>query len=93
MTYTALYNDSGIHSLPAAINMMTNLIFKTGELLAGKGSNSTLLAVNSLPWPTDFEKLPYDNSAMSSIILLAMAFTVIPAGFGIEICRERQVRQ
>lgn len=61
------------------------------EFISGMGNNSGLISISSLPWPTNHETLTYNNAAFSSVILLAMAFTVIPAGFGVEVVRDRQV--
>ncbi|KAL4239790.1 ATP-binding cassette sub- A member 5 [Mactra antiquata] len=88
--YTAVYNDSAVHAIPAIINLISNSVLKIEEFIAGKGNNSRFISTSSLPWPTNHEAIAYNNAAFSSVILLAMAFTVIPAGFGVEIVRDRQ---
>ena len=89
--FTALYNDSAVHAIPAIVNLMTNSIFKSEEYMAGNVNNASFIQTSSLPWPASFEKVQFSNAAFSSVILLAMAFVVIPAGFGIDIVRDRQV--
>ncbi|XP_060574789.1 cholesterol transporter ABCA5-like isoform X2 [Ruditapes philippinarum] len=89
---TALYNDSASHAIPAIVNLMTNSIFKIEEYLAGKPDNTSFIRTSSLPWPASFEKVVFSNAAFSSVILLAMAFVVIPSGFGIDIVKDRQTK-
>jgi hypothetical protein len=89
---TALYNDSASHAIPAIVNLMTNSIFKIEEYLAGKPDNTSFIRTSSLPWPASFEKVEFSNAAFSSVILLAMAFVVIPSGFGIDVVKDRQVK-
>ncbi|XP_052276886.1 ABC-type organic anion transporter ABCA8B-like isoform X3 [Dreissena polymorpha] len=89
-SYTAFYNDSAVHAIPAIINLMSNVIFKTEEALTGKGGNSSSISVSSWPWPTHFQKTKYTGGAFASVILLAMAFSVIPSGFGVDIVKDRE---
>ncbi|XP_053381131.1 cholesterol transporter ABCA5-like [Mercenaria mercenaria] len=90
--FTALYNDSAIHAIPAIVNLMTNSVFKIQEYLTGKTDNSSFISTSSLPWPASFEEVALSNEAFSSVILLAMAFVVIPSGFGIDIVVDRQTK-
>ncbi|XP_041361874.1 cholesterol transporter ABCA5-like [Gigantopelta aegis] len=84
-TYTALYNDSAIHSLPAVINVISNGLLAFAENIT----------VSSLMWPSVLQsvqaKLSYNPNAFSAAFVLAVAFVVVPAGFSVEIVADRQI--
>ncbi|OWF36066.1 ATP-binding cassette sub-family A member 5 [Mizuhopecten yessoensis] len=83
--FTAVYNDSAIHSMPAAINVMIN------KLLTALSLNPSLSVVN-LPWRKDASTPTYDQGAFSSTILVAMAFVTIPPSFAVTLVKDRQFK-
>ncbi|KAL3876747.1 hypothetical protein ACJMK2_034544 [Sinanodonta woodiana] len=90
--YTALYNDSAIHAIPAMINLMSNSLLIAAKISLGLTTNSSIISVSNLPWPATKLYMDYNNAAFSSVILLAMAFVIIPSGFGVDIVKDRQVK-
>ncbi|XP_041378992.1 cholesterol transporter ABCA5-like isoform X2 [Gigantopelta aegis] len=88
-TYTAMYNDTAIHSLPAVISLVSN-----GLLAFAK--NITRISASSLMWPSVVQsgvpKLSYNSNAFSAAFILAVAFVVVPAGFAVEIVADRQIK-
>ena len=83
-SYTALYNDTAIHSLPAIMNALAMAILKK----AGLSGNITTY---SLPWPGS-SKPKFDNGAFSSSLMVGLAFALIAPGFAIGVVQEIQVR-
>ena len=87
--YTVLYNDTAIHSLPAVMDLIAN-----GLLLFVE--NLTAISASSLVWPPVVQavvpRLNYNSNAFTASFILAVAFVVVPAGFGVEVVADRQVR-
>ncbi|XP_033748206.1 ATP-binding cassette sub-family A member 5-like isoform X2 [Pecten maximus] len=83
--FTAVYNDSAIHSMPAAISLMTNKLLTALNL-------SPLQSVVSLPWPKGPSSRTYDQGAFSATILVAMAFVTVPPSFAIALVKDRQFK-
>ncbi|XP_060080116.1 cholesterol transporter ABCA5-like [Ylistrum balloti] len=83
--FTAIYNDSAIHSMPAAISLMTSKLQSTLNL-------TTLLSVVNLPWPKGASERTYDQGAFSSTILVAMAFVTVPPSFAVQLVKDRQFK-
>ena len=84
-SYTALYNDTAIHSLPTIISALTSAILK-------KAGISQAITTYSLPWPSS-ERPKFDNGAFSSSLMVGMAFALIAPGFAIGVIQEIQVRR
>ncbi|XP_041362792.1 cholesterol transporter ABCA5-like isoform X3 [Gigantopelta aegis] len=86
LTYTAMYNDSAIHSLPAVINVISN----------GFLTSANNIEASSLMWPSVVQsgvpKLSYNSNAFSAAFVLAVAFVVVPAGFAVEVVADRQIK-
>ncbi|XP_041364325.1 cholesterol transporter ABCA5-like [Gigantopelta aegis] len=86
--YTAMYNDSAIHSLPAVINLVSNGLLAFAE-------NMTGISASSLMWPPVVQsvkpKLSYNSNSFSAAFVLAVAFVVVPAGFAVEMVADRQI--
>lgn len=83
--FTAVYNDSAIHSMPAAISLMTNKLLSALNL-------SPLLSTVNLPWPQGASSRTYDQGAFSSTILVAMAFVTVPPSFAVALVKDRQFK-
>ena len=84
---TVLYNDTAIHSVPATVNVISNTLLK----MLTSASESITTHVQYWPNLKDLS-IGYDNSFMSSVILLGLAMSIIPPGFGIVCVREREVK-
>ena len=68
---------------------MSNAILQKAAALASK--TYTAISTASYPLPQDAKSPTYDQGATSAVILLGMAFVIIPTGFVPDIVRERQV--
>ncbi|XP_041362811.1 ABC transporter A family member 1-like isoform X2 [Gigantopelta aegis] len=86
LTYTAMYNDSAIHSLPAVINLVSNGLLAMVENITA----------SSLMWPSVVQSavpnLSYNSNAFSAAFILAVAFVVVPTGFAVEVVADRQIK-
>ena len=86
--YTALYNDTAVHSLPAVLNLVSNALLAFAQNLTG-------ISASSLMWPPVVQfvepQLTYNSNSFSAAFVLAVAFVVIPAGFAVEMVADRQV--
>ena len=84
-SYTAQYNDTAIHSLPAILNALTAAILK-------KAGVSQTVTTYSLPWPSS-SRPKFDNGAFSSSLMVGLAFALMAPGFAIGVVQEIQVRR
>ena len=84
-SYTAQYNDTAIHSLPAILNALTAAILK-------KAGVSQTITTYNLPWPSS-SRPKFDNGAFSSSLMVGLAFALMAPGFAIGVVQEIQVRR
>ena len=88
---TVQYNATALHSLPAAINLLTNTLLNM-LLPANSAAGNISMAAN--PWPEDdFVDLSATGSTLGSTMLLGMAIIYIPAGMALFVVKEREVSQ
>ncbi|XP_064604121.1 cholesterol transporter ABCA5-like [Liolophura sinensis] len=87
-SFTVLYNDTAVHSLPVAIDLLLNGLY--GMVLASAPPKH--IHTFNLPWNNTETVLTFNNGAFSASIILALAFALIPGGFGTLIVREREVK-
>ena len=72
----ALYNASGVHSLPVIINTLSSALIKM------KNSSLTISTI-SKPWPQLTHLLQAVlRGLFASVLLFGIAITSIPASFG-----------
>ena len=69
--------------------MMSNGLLKAIEAFTGRSND--MIGVYNYPWPQVIRERGWDNAAFTSTLILAMAFVLIPGGFGIDVVRDRQV--
>ena len=57
------------------------------------GADNSSIEVNNYPWPKEEtgSKKTYNSGAFTSTLLVAMAFCFIPAAFGIDVVKDREV--
>ena len=85
--FTALYNDTAVHSLPVTINIISNALYQMAL------SNPVAhINVTSLPWPAVLPKFELNNGVFSSVIIIGVALSTLPSGFTADIVKDRQVR-
>ncbi|PVD38360.1 hypothetical protein C0Q70_00974 [Pomacea canaliculata] len=82
LSYTALYNDTAIHSLPAVINSVSSAILKMRD-------PKKQIITYSFPWPCG-NKLKWDGSSFSSALMIGLAFVLVAPGFAVTIVYETQ---
>lgn len=83
---TAQYNDTALHSVACVMNVISNALF---SMLIPAVQNITTFVK---PWPNLVDKpVEFNNGIFSSVILLGLAISTIPPGFGIAAVRDRQV--
>ncbi|XP_060186206.1 ABC transporter A family member 1 isoform X3 [Lycium barbarum] len=87
--YTVLYNSSCQHSAPTFINLMNSAILR----LATNHENMTIRTRNHpLPQTASQHQQHHDLDAFSAAVVIAIAFSFIPASFAVAIVKEREVR-
>ena len=80
-----IYNDTTVHSLPVILNTISNTILKMAGL-------EEIISTFSNPWPNlDPSELAASGSAFMGGIFIGMAAALIPAGFGVQVVRDRVV--
>ena len=85
-TVTVIYNNSAFHSIPATVNVISNTLLK---MLTDAGN--TVIAYVKF-WPNLTQKLSgYDQTTVSSVILLGLGMSTIPPAFGIAVVYDREV--
>lgn len=87
--YTILHNCSCQHAAPTYINVMNSAILR----LATQNQNMTIETRNH-PLPLTISQLSqhHDLDAFSAAIIVAIAFSFIPASFAVSIVKEREVK-
>jgi hypothetical protein len=88
--YNLLYNSKATHSIPTVIGVMSNSLLSMAASLVN-GTVSIISAAN-LPLYKPKDKLAYNQGVFSSIILVALAFVVVPPGFAVDLVKDRQVQ-
>ena len=83
--YNLLYNSKATHSIPTVIGVMSNSLLSMAASLVN-GTVSIISAAN-LPLYK-----PKDQGVSSSVILVALAFVVVPPGFAVDLVKDRQVQ-
>ncbi|XP_031098016.1 ABC transporter A family member 1 [Ipomoea triloba] len=87
--YTVLHNSSCQHSAPTFINVMNSAILR----LATHNDNMTIVTRNHpLPMTESQHQQRHDLDAFSAAIVVAIAFSFIPASFAVAIVKEREVK-
>ncbi|EDV20637.1 uncharacterized protein TRIADDRAFT_60879 [Trichoplax adhaerens] len=91
-----MYNDTALHSIPIAINIINQMRYNI-EMMKSKGTaaGSAAIHVASKPFPKLQSSGQYNAGAFSAPLFIGLALNIIPAGFAIEIVRDRKnnVRQ
>ena len=83
--YSTFYNDTLIHSLPVGINLINSALYRN----ATQSSNG--ISVASYPFPSKNPQLPFDPNSYTVILIVGIAFLLIPSGFGIDVVLDREV--
>ncbi|EDV27708.1 uncharacterized protein TRIADDRAFT_53677 [Trichoplax adhaerens] len=90
-TLNVLYNDTAVHSIPVAINLINQIRFDN-EMKRRKGVSGSIIHVSSKPFPQTTAASNFNGAAFSAPIFIGLALNVIPAGFAIEVTRDRKDR-
>jgi ATP-binding cassette subfamily A (ABC1) protein 5 len=84
--FTAWYNDTDVHSLPVAINVMNSVLY------ANLTGNTTGIKVTNHPFRIENPKLQFDAGSYVAVLLIGIALTISPGGFPIILVTERELR-
>ena len=83
---TMVYNDTTMHSLPVILNTISNALAKMA------GLSNLVISTFSEPWPNlNPSKLAASGSAFMGGMFIGMAAALIPAGFGVQVVKDRVV--
>nr|XP_006816829.1 PREDICTED: ATP-binding cassette sub-family A member 5-like [Saccoglossus kowalevskii] len=83
--YTAMYNDSAVHSIPTILNTMTNVLYGIVS------SNDDVFITTYKPFPEDDKALGF-NMGMFFALFFGFALITIPNGFAVDIVKDRQFK-
>lgn len=88
-----MYNDTTVHSIPIAMNIINQMRYNI-EMMRRRGtaSGSAKIYVASKPFPRISSSGQYNAGAFSSPLFIGLALNIIPAGFAIEVVRDRKVK-
>ncbi|KAK7506756.1 hypothetical protein BaRGS_00002231 [Batillaria attramentaria] len=88
-SYIALYNDSAVHSLPAIINAISNVVL---QLKLGSSSSKNIITY-SLPWPDkNKRRFKMSSGSTSSTMIMGIAFTLVAPAFAAGAVSDRQCK-
>ncbi|KAI8501113.1 ATP-binding cassette sub- A member 5 [Branchiostoma belcheri] len=90
-TFTALYNDSAIHSIPVLLNILNNALYGLALQSSGESPSGRMIRLFTEPWP----QLTRTVSAGANgglLILVGFALLGIPSSFASEVVRIREVK-
>ena len=87
-SFRLVYNDTSLHSLPVAMTILANTI-----LHMNSASNTVNITTSSHPWPNpDTTTTTLAGGVFGSVMMIGLAFAVIPGSFAIQVVYERQVK-
>ncbi|CAH1795729.1 unnamed protein product [Owenia fusiformis] len=90
VNYTALYNDTAIHSLPSIINLISNSLL---NLVLNDTNRPHQIMTANKPWPSiEVGSAQWNQAAFSSVILVGLAMTIVPAGMAGLIVKDRECK-
>uniref|UniRef100_A0A2C9L5H4 ABC transporter domain-containing protein n=2 Tax=Biomphalaria glabrata TaxID=6526 RepID=A0A2C9L5H4_BIOGL len=81
--FVILYNDSALHSVPAAINLFTQTVLSFFN-------SSASINISSLPWPQTESGILFNSGAFMAPLLVGLAFMLIIPGFAADIVQDRE---
>ncbi|RDD36392.1 ATP-binding cassette sub-family A member 5 [Trichoplax sp. H2] len=85
------FNDTAVHSIPIAMNLIHRIRFKQAMYIhRGTVVHGDVLSISSKPFPKLTVSGQFNQGSFSSPLLIGLALNVIPAGFGIEVVRDRK---
>ncbi|XP_014681850.1 PREDICTED: ATP-binding cassette sub-family A member 8-A-like [Priapulus caudatus] len=87
MTWTAIYNDSGLHALPTLMNAVA-----TARLRSLGADAAAAIAASVQPWRSlTGETFTFDFMSFFSVMILGVVLTIVPVGFVSEVVQDREV--
>ncbi|XP_014675754.1 PREDICTED: ATP-binding cassette sub-family A member 5-like, partial [Priapulus caudatus] len=88
MTWTAIYNDSGLHALPTLMNAVA-----TARLRSLGADAAAAIAASVQPWRSlTGETFTFDYMSFFSVMILGVVLTMVPVGFVSEVVQDRELR-
>ncbi|XP_059141165.1 cholesterol transporter ABCA5-like [Physella acuta] len=83
--FVIIYNDTALHSIPVAINFVTHSLLRMFNI-------STYIEGNSFPWPEVSAAIKFSSKAMSSVLMVGLAFVTVLPGFAGDVVRDRELK-
>ena len=82
------FNDTTVHSVPVGVNILGSVL----HMNALKSLNQTLFPLETtlLSFPSLKPEWTFDSSSFFSVLMIGIAFVVIPGSFAIEVVALRQ---
>lgn len=88
ITLMVLYNDTAQHSLPVALNMITNAIYR---VFAGT-SDIQPIEVKSHPFQQTAQPQEFNLGTFSSALFVGMIFVLVPASLSVDMVYDREMK-
>lgn len=95
VTVTVLYNDTAMHSLPVALNMLANAIYsKVASMSEDSATSSRALPIilHSHPLMVTAQSQEFNLGTFSSALFIGMIFILIPVSLAIDMVYDREMQ-
>ncbi|KAL7012162.1 hypothetical protein ACKWTF_014662 [Chironomus riparius] len=88
MTLTVLYNDTAMHSLPVALNILSNAIYRT----ISPSEDIRPIEVQSHPLMITAQSQEFNIGTFSTALFIGMIFVLIPVSLAIDMVYDREMQ-
>jgi ATP-binding cassette subfamily A (ABC1) protein 5 len=89
VTVTVLYNDTAMHSLPVALNILSNAIYRA---LAPSDADLRPIQVQSHPLMVTAQSQEFNIGTFSSALFIGMIFVLVPVSLAIDMVYDREMK-
>lgn len=88
ITFMILYNDTTIHSLPVALNMISNAIYR---VFAGTADIQSI-EMKSHPFQQTSQPQEFNLGTFSSALFVGMIFVLVPVSLAVDMVYDREMK-
>lgn len=88
VTLTVLYNDTAMHSLPVALNILANAIYRT----MSPSDDIKPIEVQSHPLMITAQSQEFNIGTFSSALFIGMIFVLVPVSLAIDMVYDREMK-
>ncbi|KAF4526763.1 hypothetical protein B566_EDAN015792 [Ephemera danica] len=89
---TIVYNDTAQHSLPVALNLVSNAFYRLVLAEQGLEAPPDPITTRTLPLQVTSEPVDFNIGLFSSSILIGMIFLLVPVSLACDMVYDREIR-